>query len=1139
LAETGNGKTLKILRGVILLDGALKKWRRRPVNESQIFTSALKLATPAERAAYLDEACAGDPQLRADVEALLRAHSTDPGFLEEPAASMRGTVDDSNAEREDKPDELEQRGDLIGGQYKLLEVIGEGGMGTVYMVQQTHPVKRLVALKLIKPGMDSRQIIARFEAERQALALMDHPNIARVFDAGTIEVQGPPSLGVGRPYFVMELVKGMPLTKYCDEHRLTPKDRLALFIPVCQAIQHAHQKGIIHRDIKPSNVLVALYDGKPVPKVIDFGVAKAAGQQLTEHTLVTGFGAVVGTLEYMSPEQAELNQLDIDTRSDIYSLGVLLYELLTGSPPFTRKELEKAGMMEMLRVIREQEPSKPSTKLSTAEGLPTLAANRGTEPAKLTKLVRGELDWIVMKALEKDRNRRYETANGFAMDVQRYLADEPVQACPPSAGYRLRKFARRNKGPVLAASLVLLAMVLGMTSTAWGLVRAELAWQGEEQQRLAAQANADRAEQGFAKAREAVEHYLKEVTEDPDLMHKHDLHPLRKKLLDAAVPFYQWFTEQKPGEAAWEAKRGVAFWRLAFVRSEMGEKEAAVKDYERMRTIFAKLSAEFPTVPKYRQDLATSHNNLGLMLQALGQWPAAEQAYRCELEILESLAADFPGVPEYRHDLAGGHTTLGRLLNILGQRREAEQAYRRALEIQEVLVADFQTVPQYRQGLAESHNNLGILLADLGQRPGAEQAHRRALDIREKLAADFPDVPEYRRDLAASHTSQGLLWTHLGQGPAAEQAHRRALDIYEKLAAGFPKVPDYRRDLADSHNNLGMLLASSGQRPAAEQAYRRALEIQEKLTADFPDMPRYRKGMAGIHNNLGRLLADLGQRPAAEQAYRRALEIQEKLAADFPVVPEYRQDLAKQHGNLGILLKNLGRLPAAEQADRRALELFEKLAADFPLVPTYHQDLASSYVNFGVLLGHDGKTEASLAWFAKAIALLDPLLQQEPRLVTARLFLRNAHFARAQALDKLARHADAVKDWDRAIDLAAPPNRPRFRMQRALSLVRAGRHAEAVAEGDALAEAKDVTGDMLYDLACVSALAAAAVKDAKTPSTDATQPAEGYAARAVELLRQAVAKGYKDAAHMTKDRDLDALRGREDFKKLLTGLEKR
>jgi hypothetical protein len=284
-----------------------------------------------------------------------------------------------------------------------------------------------------------------------------------VLDAGTSSA--------GRPYFVMDLVKGVPITKYCDEHHLTPWQRLELFIPVCQAVQHAHQKGIIHRDLKPSNVLVALYDSKPVPKVIDFGVAKAAGQSLTEKTLVTGFGNIVGTLEYMSPEQAEINQLDIDTRSDIYSLGVLLYELLAGSPPFTRKELEKAGMLEMLRVIREQEPSKPSTKLSTADGLPTLAANRGTEPAKLTKLVRGELDWIVMKALEKDRNRRYETANGFAMDLQRYLADEPVQACPPSASYRLRKFARRNRGRLAAATVLGVALLVAV-----GAVAGSIGW---------------------------------------------------------------------------------------------------------------------------------------------------------------------------------------------------------------------------------------------------------------------------------------------------------------------------------------------------------------------------------------------------------------------------------------------------------------------------------------------------------------------------------------------------------------------------------------------------------------------------------------------------------------------------------------
>ena len=414
-----------------------------------IFHAARHIPDPDRRRDYVREACGGDEALIAYLEELLAAADGTDGLLDRPLAGTSEATIDQPA--------TESPGTVI-GPYKLIEPIGEGGMGSVWMAQQTEPVKRLVALKLIKAGMDSRQVIARFEAERQALALMDHANIARVLDGGT---------SGGRPYFVMDLVKGMPITRYCDEHHLTPRQRLELFIPVCQAVQHAHQKGIIHRDLKPSNVLVALYDGRPVPKIIDFGIAKAAGQQLTDRTLVTGFGSIVGTLEYMSPEQAEVNQLDIDTRSDIYALGVLLYELLTGSPPFRRKELTQAGILEMLRVIREQEPTKPSTKLSTAEGLPTLAANRGTEPARLTKLVRGELDWIVMKALEKDRNRRYETANGFAMDVQRYLADEPVLACPPSAGYRLRKFARRNKGGLAVAALVLFFLALLGSGVGW------------------------------------------------------------------------------------------------------------------------------------------------------------------------------------------------------------------------------------------------------------------------------------------------------------------------------------------------------------------------------------------------------------------------------------------------------------------------------------------------------------------------------------------------------------------------------------------------------------------------------------------------------------------------------------------------
>jgi serine/threonine protein kinase/tetratricopeptide (TPR) repeat protein len=342
-------------------------------------------------------------------------------------------------------------GTTIGGRYKLLEPIGEGGMGSVYMAQQSAPIRRLVALKLIKPGMDSRQVLARFEAERQALALMDHPNIARVFDAGTTEA--------GRPYFVMELVRGAPITQYCDENSLTLEQRLALFIPVCRAIQHAHQKGVIHRDIKPSNVLVALYDGRPVPKVIDFGIAKAVNQSLTDWTLVTGFGSVVGTPEYMAPEQAELNQLDVDTRADVYALGVLLYELLTGSTPLTRQRLARSALHEILRLVREEVPPTPSSRLSHSEALPSIAAARRTEPRRLAIHVRGDLDWVVMKALEKDRTRRYETANGLAQELERVLADEPVEAGPPSAWYRLGKFTRRYRRPLLVASFVAALLV--------------------------------------------------------------------------------------------------------------------------------------------------------------------------------------------------------------------------------------------------------------------------------------------------------------------------------------------------------------------------------------------------------------------------------------------------------------------------------------------------------------------------------------------------------------------------------------------------------------------------------------------------------------------------------------------------------
>ena len=467
-----------------------------------VFDAALQLPRE-QRNAYVQAACAGDDALKRRVMALLNAHESGGSFMENPVVPPRPGPLEERPLDETRPSgtlqvAVEPADEAVGqsiGRYKLRQKIGEGGCGVVYAAEQTEPVRRKVAIKVIKLGMDTQQVIARFEAERQALAMMDHPNIAKVLDGGTTES--------GRPYFAMELVRGIRITDYCDQNKLGTKERLALFTLVCQAIQHAHQKGIIHRDIKPSNILVTMHDGVPVPKVIDFGIAKAIEGRLTDSTVFTQLHQFMGTPAYMSPEQAEMSGLDVDTRSDIYSLGVLLYELLAGTTPFDAKQLVAAGVDAMRTIIREQEPVRPSTRLGNLVGTTstTIAQHRATDVVKLAHQIRGDLDWIVMKCLEKDRTRRYETANGLAADIKRYLSDEPVTAGPPTKGYVLRKFVRRNRGMVLAGGAVLVALVLGLVCSIWQAVRATRA------EHL--------AEERFEEA-EAITKFLTKVFESPD-----------------------------------------------------------------------------------------------------------------------------------------------------------------------------------------------------------------------------------------------------------------------------------------------------------------------------------------------------------------------------------------------------------------------------------------------------------------------------------------------------------------------------------------------------------------------------------------------------------------------------------------------
>jgi len=806
-----------------------------------IFGDAIEIASPEERQAFLDRECQDDPSLRQEVEKLVLDYFRAGDFLEQPLAQIAApTIDQLITE---KP------GTVI-GPYKLLQQIGDGGMGVVYMAEQREPVKRRVALKIIKPGMGTQQVIARFEAERQALAMMDHPNIAKVLDAGATDS--------GRPYFVMELVNGISVTQYCDEQHLTPKERLELFVPICQAVQHAHQKGIIHRDLKPSNVMVALYDEQAVPKVIDFGVAKATSRALTEKTIFTQFGQVVGTVEYMSPEQAQRNQLDIDTRSDVYSLGVLLYELLTGDTPFDRQRLRSAAFEEMLRIIREEEPPKPSTKVSGSEAIASIAANRKIEPAKLSILVRGELDWIVMKALEKDRGRRYSTATSFAEDIQRYLNDEPVVACPPSARYRFRKFVRRNRPLIATGALVTAALVLGLLGTTWQAIRANnQSLRATSAERLAKQrlereqdsrkqvsverdkalAAEEAADTRFQIATEAVERYLDDVANDSELQ-SGNFHQLRKRLLESAVPFYEKLVEEKPQDRDQRSAQGLAhgkLWRLEYYY--FSNFDAARSHAEQALNIFEQLSDEHPDDHAIRSQLASSHTQMGMVLTQLGDTQQRRHHFELALGISCQLAEEFPEETGYQCQLA---THCGNWANYVGDSEQTKHFRQKSVEIFERLHSKFPDSRDYRDQLAFFLNNMPDL-PDL----------QRSLEIREILVRDFPDVRQYRDRVTDSLDRIGGWYEKHGSWEQAYQHYDKALAILAELAREF-SIPDYKYKLAKTHNALVNLHQTRMETSEADEHYGQALPVLDSLATELRHVARYRDLLIHVHCEIGK-----------------------------------------------------------------------------------------------------------------------------------------------------------------------------------------------------------------------------------------------------------------------------------------------